>query len=61
MNLLTEVDGSAPLIRALVRGIAMAGSKSNKYIRKLKVQRASQLLKENTERQDTYADLVMPM
>lgn len=57
LQLLTGVEGTTPVLRSLVRDVALNGSHSNREaLLVLRRQRASELLAENQQRQDAYVN-----
>lgn len=57
LNLLIGTDSTTPIIRALVRDVALEGSHPNREgWREICRQRASQLLKDNRDQQDVYVN-----
>lgn len=57
LNLLIGVDAATPLIRSLIRDVALEGTQPNQQaLREISRQRASARLKTNKEKQDTYVN-----
>lgn len=57
LNLLVGIDAATPLIRSLVRDVALKGSSPNREsIREMSRQRASERLRQNQLRQDAYVN-----
>ncbi|CAH2094977.1 unnamed protein product [Euphydryas editha] len=57
LNLLIGIDAATPLIRSLVRDVAVEGSSPNREaLREMRRQRASERLRSNRERQDAYVN-----
>ncbi|KAI5637890.1 hypothetical protein NE865_09405 [Phthorimaea operculella] len=55
--LLTGVEGTSPIIRSLVRDVALSNSQPNREaLLVLRRQRASELLESNQQRQDAYVN-----
>lgn len=57
LNLLIGTEGTTPIIRALVRDVALEGSRPNREaVRELHRTRASELLRRNQSQQDAYVN-----
>lgn len=57
LNLLVGIDAATPLIRSLVRDVAIEGSSPNREaLREMSRQRASERLRSNQEGQDSYVN-----
>ncbi|XP_045449080.1 uncharacterized protein LOC123657601 [Melitaea cinxia] len=57
MQLLIGIDGTTPVIRSLIRDVAINNSSPNREaMRELHRQRASELMERNKERQDAYVN-----